>query len=151
MTHPRQIIKEAIAQRLREAQTNAGQHIFVGRAKPLFDSDLPAILIYGNDENIVTERWDTDGFGELERNLTVFIEAVELGKDNLDNKLDSLSMQIEQALDGWNIPGHQSAIIRFKATDSDIMIEGRSIYGAIRLSYNITYRTKTHNNLLKEI
>lgn len=147
MTHPRQTIKEAIAQRLKDAQTKAGQHIFVGRAKPLFDNDLPAILIYGNDENISTERWDTDGFGELKRELIIFIEAIDAGKDDLDNKLDSLAWEIENALDGWDIPNHQSAILRFRATDSDLMIEGRTIYGAIRLSYNITYRTKTHNNL----
>lgn len=145
MTHPRQTIKEAIAQRLKDVKTKAGLHIFIGRAKPLFDSDLPAILIYANDENITTERWDTDGFGELKRELTIFIEAVDYGKDDLDNKLDELALEIENALDGWHIPNRQSAILRFKATESDLMIEGRTIYGAIRLSYDLTYRTKTNS------
>lgn len=143
--HKRQIIREAVANRLKEAKTGAGNHIYTSRSKPLFNSDLPAILIYTNDESIKAERFETDGFGELERDLTIFIEAVDIGREDLDNKLDALAFQIESALDGWTVPNHNTAIFRFKGTDSDIAIEGKSIYGAVRLTYSVIYTTKTHS------
>lgn len=144
MAHLRQSIREAIAERLISAKTNARNNIFISRAKPLFDQDMPAILIYTNTEKIKEERWETDGFGPLERELEIFIEAIDYGKDDLDNKLDDLAEQIEKALDGWDIPNRKSAILRFIGTDMDISIEGNKIYGAVRLGFNLTYRTLTH-------
>lgn len=144
MVHPRQNIREAIAERLKSQKTNAGDNVFTSRAKPLFDQDMPAILIYSSSETIREERWDIDGFGPLERELEIFIEAVDYGKEDLDNKLDNLAQQIENALDGWNIPKRKSAVLRFSGTDMDMSIEGQKIYGAIRLAFNLTYRTQTH-------
>ncbi len=141
--HPRQEIREAIANRLKESNTKANENVFINRAKPLFDQDLPAILVYTNSEQIKKERWDTDGFGTLDRELEVFIEAVDTGKENLDNSLDDLALEIETALDGWEIPHKKSAILRFNGTDTDFSIEGKSVYGAIRLAFTISYMTES--------
>lgn len=145
MKHTRQYIREAIATRLIEVNTSAGKNVFTNRAKPLFDQNLPAILIYASNEQISEERWNTDGFGPLTRELEIFIEAVDFGKDELDDKLDTLAMQIENALDGWDIPQRQSAILRFKGTDMDMAIEGNKTYGAVRLAFDLTYRTQTNS------
>lgn len=142
MTHPRQSIREAVAARLRETFDN----VFASRAKPLFDQDLPAVLVYTNSEQVKSERWDTDGFGALFRELDLFVEAVDTGKDDLDDKLDTLAEKIETALDGWEIPNRKSAILRFKGTDTDISIEGNKIYGAVRLAFSLTYITETNND-----
>ncbi len=144
MTHPRQEIREAIANRLKEMQTKAGDNVFTSRAKPLFDQNLPAILVYSNKEAIAQDEWHTDGYGIRKRELEVSIEAVDTGKDDLDDTLDTLALEIENALDGWDIPSYQSAILRFQNTDMDIAIDGNKIYGAIRLTYQITYRTATN-------
>lgn len=142
MTHPRQTIREAVAARLGETFTN----VFSSRAKPLFDQDLPAVLVYTSGENINRERWDTDGFGALTRELDLFVEAVDIGKEDLDNKLDALAEKIESALDGWEIPNRKSAVLRFKGTDTDISVEGNKTYGAIRLAFSLTYLTETKND-----
>jgi hypothetical protein len=142
MTHPRQTIREAVATRLRETFTN----VFASRAKPLFDQDLPAVLVYASGENIRTERWETDGFGALTRELDLFVEAVDIGKDDLDDKLDALAEKIESALDGWEIPNRKSTVLRFKGTDTDMSIDGNKIYGAIRLAFSLTYLTETKND-----
>ncbi len=141
--HPRQEIRNAIADRLKEVNTKAVDRIYVSRAKPLFDQNLPAILVYANDEQIHKERWDTDGFGPLERNLEISIEAVDCGKDDLDDKLDEIAMEIENAMDGWEIPNRKSAILKFKGTDMDMTIDGKKTYGAIRLTFGLSYRTET--------
>ncbi len=144
MIHQRQEIREAIANRLKEVQTTAGDNVFTSRAKPLFDQNLPAILVYTTNEKIKKDEWDIDGYGVRERELEISIEAVDTGKDNLDNQLDTLALEIENALDGWNIPNDLSAILRFQDTNSDIAIDGNKIYGAIRLNFQITYRTATN-------
>ncbi len=141
MTHPRQNIREAVAVRLRETFAN----VFASRAKPLFDQDLPAVLVYTNSEQIKKERWDTDGFGPLTRELDLYVEAVDIGKDNLDNQLDTMAGQIESALDGWEIPNRKNAILRFTGTDTDINIDGNKTYGAVRLAFTLTYLTETKN------
>lgn len=141
MTHPRQTIREAVAIRLRETFDN----VYTSRAKPLFDQDLPAILVYASSESVKQERWDTDGFGTITRELDLFVEAVDTGKDDLDDKLDELAEKIESALDGWEIPDRKSAVLRFKGTDTDISIEGNKVYGAVRLAFSLTYMTDTKN------
>ena len=126
---------------LRETFTN----VFASRAKPLFDQDLPAVLVYTASENIKQERWDTDGFGPLIRELDLFVEAVDIGKEDLDDQLDTHAANIETALNGWEIPDRKSAVLRFKGTDMDISIDGSKTYGAVRLAFSLTYRTDTKN------
>ncbi len=86
------------------------------------------------------ERFETDGFGPLKRELEIAIEAVILGGDDFDQKLDDLSSQIESALDGFEIETRKSDILKLKSTEIDSSIEGSKIYGAIRLTYSVTYR-----------
>jgi len=139
--HPRTEIREAVVTHLRETFTN----VFASRAKPLFDQDLPAVLVYTASENIKQERWDTDGFGPLIRELDLFVEAVDIGKEDLDDQLDTHAANIETALNGWEIPDRKSAVLRFKGTDMDISIDGSKTYGAVRLAFSLTYRTDTKN------
>ena len=141
MPHPRKQIREAVAARLSETFEN----VFASRAKPLFDQDLPAVLVYTSSESIKQERWDTDGRGALTRELDLFVEAVDTGKEDLDDKLDAHAERIESALDGWEIPERKSAILRFKGTDMDMNIDGSKTYGAVRLAFSLTYRTETKN------
>jgi hypothetical protein len=140
MSHPRSIIRNAIINQL-ISKTDAEDRIYGNRAKPLFDQFLPAILVYSKDESILEERFEADGFGPLKRELEIAIEAVILGSDDFDQKLDDLSSQIENALDGFEIDTKRSAIIKLKSTEIDSSIEGSKIYGAVRLTYSVTYLT----------
>lgn len=142
MTHARQDIREQIAEHLRTEFAN----VFTSRAKVLFDQDLPALLVYTTDETVQKERWDFDGFGHLFRELNVAVEGVDIGKDDLDNKLDAMAETIESLLDGWTMPNRQNAVLRFKSTETDMNIDGSKIYGAIKLTFTITYQTETHSD-----
>ena len=142
MTHARQDIREQIATQLRTEFTN----VFTSRAKILFDQDLPALLVYTTNETVQKERWNTDGFGCLFRDLEIAVEAVDIGKDDLDNKLDAMAETIESLLDGWTMPNRQNAVLRFKSTETDMNIDGNKIYGAIRLTFTLTYQTETHSD-----
>ncbi len=141
MPHPRQQIRDAVTKHLAETFAT----VYNSRAKPLFDQDLPAVLVYCASESIKQERWDTDGTGALTRELDLFVEAVDTGKEDLDNKLDDMAEKIESALDGWEIPGRKNAVLRFKGTDMDISVAANKTYGAVRLSFSVTYFTDTNN------
>lgn len=141
MTHARQDIREQIATQLRTEFAN----VFTSRAKVLFEQDMPAVLVYTTNETVQKERWDTDGFGNLFRDLEIAIEAVDIGKDDLDDKLDTHAETIERLLDGWKMPNRMNAVLRFKSTETDMNIDGNKIYGAIRLTFTLTYQTEIKN------
>lgn len=148
MSHPRSIIRDSIVDKLKtqidEAYpTNAQDRVYGNRAKPLFDQFLPAILIYAKDENILEGQYQSDGHDPLKRELEIAIETVVLGDDQIDQKLDDLSHQIEMTLDGFKVPARGADILKLKSTEIDISIEGSKTYGAIRLNYTLTYYTET--------
>ena len=64
-----------------------------------------------------------------------------LGGDEFDQKLDDIAEQIEYALDGFEIPNRKDDLIKLKSTEIDYSIEGSKIYGAVRLTYSVIYRT----------
>lgn len=74
------------------------------------------------------------------RELDLSIEAVSNSKE-LDTELDTLAEQIESALDNYEIPDRKADMITLKTTETDMAIEGSKVYGTIRLTFGIKYRT----------
>ncbi len=146
MSHPRAAIRHALVDKLKTKvgdvfPTNAQDKVYGSRTKPLFDQHLPAILVYTRNEDNIEDRFTTDGYGTNKRELKVAIEAVVLGNEEVDDALDEISKQIEDALDGFEMPTRKADVMRLKSTDLDVSIEGSKIYGAARLTYSITYYT----------
>lgn len=144
MSHPRSIIRNSITNRLKSKiddayLTDAEDRVFSSRTKPLFDQFLPAILVYARDENVSSE--GIDGNAALKRELELAIEAVLLGGEQIDQDLDDIANQIESALDGFVIADRGNDLLRLKSTEIDSSVEGSKIYGAVRLTYLVTYLT----------
>ncbi len=147
MSHPRAAIRDALVDRLKTKVddiflTDAEDKIYGSRSKPLFDQFLPAILVYARNENIIEEKFASDGFGATKRELEIAFEAVVLGDEEVDSALDKIAQQIENAFNDWEMPTRKADILKLKSTEIDLSIEGSKTYGAIRLTYNITYYTK---------
>ncbi len=150
MSHSRTAIRNALVDRLKTKVddvflTDAKDKIYGSRSKPLFDQFLPAILVYIRNENILEERFTTDGHGAIKRELDVAIEAVILGNEEIDNALDNIAAQIECAFDGWEMTNRKSDVLKLKSTEIDVSIDGSKIYGAARLNYTIIYHTSSNN------
>ena len=146
MSHPRAAIRDALVDRLKikvddNFLTDAGDKIYGSRSKPLFDQFLPAILVYARNENVIEERFASDGFGATKRELDIAFEAVVLGSEEVDSALDKIAWQIENAFDGFEMPTRKADVLKLKSTEIDISIDGSKIYGAVRLTYTITYYT----------
>ncbi len=147
MNHPREHIRHALVERLTiktsgKYPTMAEERVFASRVKPLFDQLFPAILLYASDETVEDNQYAGDGFTPLKRNLTVEIEAAVKGNEKLDDELDIFALQIETALDGFDIPGQLSDVMTLMRTDSAAVIEGSKVFGVIKLTYQVTYRTE---------
>ena len=147
MMHPRTHIRQALVARLSEKNdgiylTMAEDKVFASRVKPLFDQHFPAILLYTSDETVEENQYLGDGFTPLKRNLSVEIEAAVKGSEQLDDELDLFALQIENALDGFEIPERISDVITLMKTDSAAVIEGSKVYGVIRLTYQVSYLTE---------
>ena len=140
MSHKRQIIRDAIINQLKD-KTDAGSNVYGNRAKPLFDQSIPAILVYSKQENILEDQYNIDGYAPLKRELEIAIEAVIIASDEFDQKLDDIASQIESALDGFEIETRKADLIKLKSTEIDYSIESSKIYGAVRLTYSVIYRT----------
>lgn len=146
MSHPRAAIRQALVDRLKTKVddvflTDAEDRIFGSRSKPLFDQSLPAILVYARSENVLEERFASDGFGATKRELEIAFEAVVLGDEQIDDALDNIAAQIESAFDGWEMATRKADVLKLKSTEIDVSIEGSKTYGAARLTYEITYYT----------
>lgn len=121
--------------------TMAEDRIYASRVKPLFDQFFPAILVYTQEETVEEDQWDGDGYAPLKRNLSVDIEAIIKGNENMDDELDLFAWQIEKALDGWDIPLRIADILRLKKTESSAVIDGSKVFGVVHLIYSLIYRT----------
>lgn len=141
MSHPRSLIREAIVDKLKNT-TSAKDRVYGNRSIPLFDQFLPAIIVYTKNENILEEKFTTDGYGATKRNLEIAIEAIVLGNEEVDDALDNISQQIEESLNNFEMPSRKADILKLKSTEIEISIEGSKTYGAIRLNYETIYYTK---------
>ena len=146
MSHPRTSIIKALVDKLKTKidnvfSTDAEDRVYGNRAKPLFDQFLPAIIVYTRSENILEERFASDGYGVSKRELEVAIEAVVLGNEKVDDVLDNITKQIEDTLDGFEMESRKADVLKLKSTEIDVSIEGSKIYGASRLTYGIIYYT----------
>lgn len=140
--HYRQRIRDAVAQRLRAANTTAAANVFTSRARPVLEilQRREAVLsVYTGDES--SER-SPDGH-LLNRTLTVSIEGMAGGGDDLDNLLDVMAAQVEAAIDADPTLGFLlSEDMNLTATTSEISARGNQQVGAFRMDYEARYQTQ---------
>lgn len=146
MIHPRKRIRHALRDRLAlpkddgEFRTMARENVFASRMAPITDEDYPAILIYTREEKDYQEPID-DSLTWRKATLFVVVECLVRAGESVDDKLDDFALQVEDAFDGWAIPGFESASVTLSETDIDIVSEQvRRPIGAVGLTYRIEYR-----------
>lgn len=139
--HYRQRIRDAVKTLLINASTLAGANVFTSRSKPVLEilqKGQAVISVYTADETSTALK---DGY-MLERTLTVSIEGMAGGGDDLDNKLDDLAAQIEAAIDADpTLANLLSGDLGLTATTSEISARGNQQVGAFRLDYECSYLT----------
>ena len=133
--HPRQAIRETLCARLKN-KTIAADRVFTQRQTPLFESELPCLLIYTEAENV--ERF-LQSPRELKRKLSVILEGIVQARDNIDDTLDHFAAQIEKIL-------HRNPTLDDHVSDSQLTqttihvnAQGNQLTGSIVLTYEFIY------------
>lgn len=96
-THVRTQIRAALASLL-NGLTTTGNRVFTSRpqARPLHENELPAILIYTDDEIIEPQTIDVPAIEG--RGLEIHIDFVAAATDSLDSMLDAILAEVEVAI-----------------------------------------------------
>lgn len=122
--HQRRIIRNGFADRIRDAQTTAGDRVFAGREAPADVEDLiaegPVVLVYTRKDHAKREDYSVSGFdGGVKRTLEVLVEITVTGAWTVDDKLDDLAEEIEALFEAWEPEGLPATEIRLISTEID--------------------------------
>jgi hypothetical protein len=138
--HQRAVIRHAVRDLLIAAATVAGSRVFATRAIPLRENQLPAICIYTLTETVDAQESITAP-RVLTRDLSVVIEGWAAPGDNVDDSMDALALEIENAMHADPYLGDVVADSMLDDTTMEVLEEGARIMGLVTLTYAATYRT----------
>lgn len=137
--HERQAIREAVVAQLL-GETAAEDRVYKSRLTPVRAGALPAISVYTDDETIDPESANSAP-RELLRTVTVAIEAVAKDRENVDDALDDLALEIETAMDADVNLGGTAFDCVLSRIEVGLKAEGDKPHGCIRLEYSVTYHS----------
>lgn len=140
MAHQRQVIRQAVKDRLVAANTAAQDRVFTTREVPWKRIELPGIAVYAVEETVEDHRTLPR---ELARTLTLAIVGVTSLTEDVDNALDDLAEQIETAIHADPSFGLEAdGVDAFLAsTQIEVVEEQGRPMGAVRLTYAVRYFT----------
>lgn len=137
MAHPRKLIRQAVVAQLIAASTAAGSRVEATREIPRRRTTEPAIGVYTPTE---TNESDTRSAPrELKRSTEVIIEAIVVGTSGVDDALDDIAEEIEDALDADDTFGGTANESNYVGTDLETIEDGARTVGLVRLTYNAVY------------
>jgi hypothetical protein len=142
--HQRRIIRNAVADAIKNGETNAGDRVWASREAPADVEELlaegPIILVYTRREHIKPEDYPASGYdGAVRRCLDIYVEITAVGSDVVDDKLDDLAEQVEAIVDGLSIDGLPATEIRLQETQVDSTQEFQQPVGGALLTFEATY------------
>ena len=134
MSHLHKQIRDAVETRLTGLATT-GSSVFTNRVYSLSDTQLPALRIYTNGDDVV----EGSISGTVVRSLTVVVECCQKAGTTLDDSLDQISLEVEVALASTplEISGVPLNII-YQSSDIELE-ESDSPTGVKRLSYLVEF------------
>ena len=137
MAHIRKTIRENIGTALTGLSTTESS-VFESRTFPINFSALPALLIYTKDEEVVDFSLKTPR--TQFRQLQVVIEAHIKGTSNIDDTIDTIAEEVEEAMVTDVSRGGHAKDTRLVSTEIEFE-EATSTVGLAIFTYVIEYAT----------
>jgi len=138
MSHVRQQIRDDIVTTL-TGLTTTGSNVFRSRIFPLEQTNLPALCIYTKSE---TSEYDTIGLPRsVNRILDVAVEAYVKGVSNYDNTLDTIAVEMEEAIAADITLGGLAKDAQITAFEADFAGDGEQPVAVGRFTITVEYRT----------
>lgn len=138
MAHVRQQIRERIASVLTTSVTLVSSRVYQSRVYPLTEAQLPAVTVYTGAE---TSGLQTIGAKTLMRTANINIDVYAKATADLDDDLDAIAVQIEEAIAGdFTVNGLAKDAVLI-STDIDFSGETEQPIGMARLTFAVRYIT----------
>jgi hypothetical protein len=136
-THPRQAIRHAVVAQLL-GQTAAGSRVYPDRRVPFQRVELPALAVYVPTESVELQSRATAP-RELDRRAQVVVEALVQQAESVDDALDAIALEVENALHrDWTLGGVASDLL-LTSTETDVVDTGKQLIGVVRLEFEVRY------------
>lgn len=138
MGNKRKEIREAFVAHIIAANTAAGVKVYENRARPVWQDNLPAI-------NVWTDRETVDLLNAApkiyRRTLEVVVEIYADSKANIDDMLDMVSNQVENAFDTEDRFTLQASTsdITYAGSEMGLIESGTRQTGICRIHYDVEY------------
>ena len=137
MAHIRKTIREHIGTALTGLSTTGGS-VYQSRVFPINASKLPALLVFTKDEEIIETSLKKPR--SQHRQLQVIIEAHIKGTADIDDTIDTISEEVEEAMVSDVTRGGHAKDTRLQSTEIEFE-EATSKVGLCRFTYVIDYVT----------
>ena len=142
MAHVRQQIRSQIVTTL-TGLTTTGTNVFASRIFPLEQTKLPALCIFTKSE--ATE-FDTITLARsVNRVLDVAVEAYVIGTANYDNTLDTIAVEVEEAIAADVTLGGLAKDAQVIGFEADFSGDGEQPVAVGRFTISVQYRTKEND------
>lgn len=138
MAHARKNIRDNVTTTL-TGLTTTGSRVFQTRLFPLATAKLPGLCIYTRSE---TTEYATAGKPRTQlRELEVLVEAYVKGTSSIDDTLDTIAVEVEEALYTDTTRGGYAKDTQVTSFEVDYDGEGDQSVGVARFTISVTYVT----------
>ena len=138
MAHIRKTIREHVVTTITSLSTT-GSNVYETRYFPLQTGNLPALIVYTLDETVEDYTIGQNTRTQL-RSLNLIIEAHCRGTANIDDTLDTIAEEVEEAMVADITRGGNAKDTKLVSTEVDFDTASQKT-GLMRLTYLITYNT----------
>lgn len=138
MTHLRKQIRDNVTTTL-TGLTTTGSNVYQSRVHPNEAAKLPCLNIYTLSES--EERITMGPNPKYQRELELVVEGYAKATSNLDNTLDAIALEVEEALATDLSRGGLAHDTMLEDTEVELVGEGEQPIGMVKLTYNIRYVT----------
>ena len=142
--HPRQQIRDAIVTAV-TGLTITTDNVFNSRVYRLSDSQLPALIVFTEDESSDRETNGVDGLLMRTLNIMVEVSAHESAGKSIEDTLDDIALEVETALGADRDLGGLTTDLFLSGTASKFDPEGEQPFGTLEMTWTAEYYTEIDN------
>ena len=142
MSHVRSQIRSQFKTILTAGVALVSSRVYGSRVYPLTEANLPAITVYAGGE---TSSLQTVGLKTLSRSLSVNVDVYVRATADLDDDLDAICVQVEEAIAAQYSLNGLSKNTVLSSTEIEFSGDTEQPVGVARLTFDVLYVTSIEN------
>ena len=138
MAHVRKQIRDNVITTV-TGLTTTSTRVYRSRVYPIASGKLPGLCVYTRSETVESGTMTRPRIKM--RNLDVVIEGYALANSNLDDSLDQISLEVEEAMVADVTRGGKAKDIELIEVEIEQVGEGETQAGVVRMTFSVQYST----------